>query len=81
MRKNNMKTLLEKEMIVKRYLSGESATKLSDEFEINRGMIYLWITKYEEKGVEGLESQTGKTRKAHKHMGLHFRNLKVELKN
>lgn len=31
MRKNNMKTPEEKEIIVKRYLNGETPTKLADE--------------------------------------------------
>lgn len=50
MSKNNMKSLEEKEIIAKRYLNGESTTKLA----------------YEEKGLDGLTSNTGKVSKHHK---------------
>ena len=40
MKKYNMKMPEEKEKIVKRYLNGESAKKLADEYEIDRGRIY-----------------------------------------
>ena len=43
MRKNNMKTPQEKEIIVKRYLNGESAAKLSDEYEISKKRITLFL--------------------------------------
>lgn len=43
MRKNNMKTPEEKEIIVKRYLCGESATKLSKEYDLDKKRIYEWL--------------------------------------
>ena len=66
----------EKEIIVKRYLSGESTTKLADEFNVSRRRIYYWVKDYEEKGLDGLISNTGKASKRHKNMGLYLRNPK-----
>ena len=57
MSKNNMKSPEEKEIIVKRYLNGESTTKLA----------------YEEKGLDGLISNTGKASKHHKNLELYLR--------
>ena len=73
MKKNNMKTPEEKEIIVKRYINGESATKLANEFNVARRQIYHWIKKYEEKGLDGLISNTGKASTRHKNMGLYLR--------
>mgnify|MGYP001861098017 FL=1 len=50
MKRNNMKTPKGKEIIVKRYINGESTTKLADEFNVCRRQIYRWIKNYEEKG-------------------------------
>ena len=58
--KNIMRTPEEKERIVKRYFNGESPQKLSKEIGASRRLIYSWINKYEEKGIEGLKSKTGK---------------------
>ena len=49
MSKNNMKSPREKEIIVKRYLDGESTTKLAAKFNVSRRRIYHWIKDYEEK--------------------------------
>ena len=76
MSKNNMKSPEEKEIIVKRYLNGESTTKLADEFNVSRRRIYYWVKDYEEKGLDGLISNTGKASKRHKNMGLYLRNPK-----
>ena len=76
MSKNNMKLPEEKEIIVKRYLDGKSTTKLADEFNVFRREIYYWIKDYEEKGLDGLISNTGKASKHHKNMGLYFRKPK-----
>ena len=79
MRKNNMKKPEEKEIIVKRYFCGESVAKLASEYEIGVRQIYHWINKYQENGIEGLKSNTGKCSKSHEHMGLHFRKPKNKL--
>lgn len=71
-----MKTPEEKEEIIKRFLNGESATKLADELQFSKRIIYRWLKKYNEKGLDGLKSQTGKSSKHHEHMGLHLRKPK-----
>ena len=53
MKKNNMRTPEEKEQIVKRYLDGETAVNLTREFNLPNKLIYRWINKYMEFGIEG----------------------------
>ena len=79
MRKNNMKTPEEKEKIVKRFLSGESATKLSKEYNLDKKRIYEWLKKYEKDGINGLKSQTGKTRYKNPNAWLHLRKPKNKI--
>ena len=79
MRKNNMKKPEEKEIIVNKYLNGESIRKLASEYEIGVRQIYHWINKYQENGLEGLKSNTGKAPNHHKHMGLHLRKPKNKI--
>lgn len=74
-----MKTPEEKEIIVKRYLAGETPTKLADEYEINKRRIYIWSKKYQESGIKGLVSNTGKHSSSSNHMGLHFRKPKNKI--
>ena len=49
-----------KENIVKRYLKGESAGKLAKEFNTTDVVIRRWAHKYEDNGLSGLKSETGK---------------------
>ena len=79
MRKNNMKKPEEKELIVKKYFNGESVKKLANEYEIGVRQIYHWINKYQESGLEGLKSQTGKARYSNPHAGLHLRKPKNKI--
>ena len=74
-----MKTPEEKEKIVKRFLSGESATKLSKEYNLDKKRIYEWLKKYEKDGINGLKSQTGKTRYKNPNAGLHLRKPKNKI--
>ena len=74
--KNNMLSANEKEKIVKKYLSGESPTKLSKEYNFAKRQLYYWVEKYQNNGVDGLKSNTGKSSKHHKHMGLYLRKPK-----
>ena len=60
-KKNTMRTPEEKEKIVLEYLSGKAGYRaVADAYGIDRSNFYLWITKYQESGIEGLRSQTGK---------------------
>ena len=79
MRKNNMKKPEEKEIIVKRYLNSESVQKLASEYEIGVRQIYHWINKYQEKGLEGLKSKTGKAKYKNPHAGLYLRKPKNKI--
>ena len=71
-----MKTPEEKEKIIKRYFNGESIKKLANEYGIGNRQIYHWVNKYEENGLEGLKSQTGKAKYSNPHAGLHLRKPK-----
>ena len=75
--KNIMRTPEEKERIVKRYFNGESPQKLSKEIGASRRLIYSWINKYEEKGIEGLKSKTGKNNNFN--TGLYLRKPKNKI--
>ena len=77
MRKNNMKTPEEKEKIIKRYLNGENIAELVREYQIGHKIIYKWLKKYEENGIDGLKSNTGK----HKSLnaGLHLKKPKNKI--
>ena len=77
--KNKMRTPEEKEIIIKRYLNGESVSKLAREIETDRARIYKWIKKYKTEGIEGLKSQIGKTKFSHKNMGIHLRKPKNKI--
>ena len=74
--KNEMRTPEEKEIIVKEYLNGETATKLTNKYNLPNKLIYRWIKKYENNGLEGLKSQTGKAKYNNPHAGLHLRKPK-----
>ena len=74
-----MKTPEEKEKIVKRYLSGEPATKLSKEYNLDKKRIYEWLKKYEKAGINGLKSQTGKARYKNPNAGLHLKKPKNKI--
>lgn len=59
--KNKRWTPEEKERIVKRYFEGEiSRTQLAKEEKVTDSMLHQWIKNYENEGIEGLISKTGK---------------------
>jgi len=78
-RKNNMLSQEIKEIIIKKYKNGESIIKLSKEYNFARQQFYVWLSKYERDGIEGLKSNTGKKSKNHPHMGLHLRKPKNKI--
>ncbi len=79
MRKNNMKSPEEKEMILKRYLNGESIKKLASEYDIAMRIIYRWNDKYQKNGLEGLISNTGRSKYKNPHAGIHLRKPKNKI--
>lgn len=70
MDKKKMRSADEKFEIVQRYLNGESRSELSSELNVNARLITKWARKFEEGGIEALESKTGKTKtKGNPHIG------------
>ena len=57
---NIMRAPKEKEKIVKEYLNGETEVKLRNKYDLPSKMLYKWLKKYEEEGLNGLKSKTGK---------------------
>ena len=56
-----MRTAEEKEKIVLEYLNGKAGYgTVARSHGIARGRFYVWIRKYQESGIDGLRSQTGK---------------------
>ena len=70
---NNMKNPKEKEIIVKKYINGESPIKLSLEYNINVGRLFAWRKKYEKEGINGLISNTGKHPSKQGNKGIYLR--------
>ena len=59
--KNNMRTLKEKEKIVLEYLNSNVGYRvIARNYDINPGLFSVWIKKYREKGIDGLNSSIGK---------------------
>lgn len=67
-----------KEIIIKRYLSGESPMMLSKEYDFTRQHFYVWLNKYQEKGIDGLKSNTGKNSNC-ENRGLYLRKPKNKI--
>ena len=63
-RKNTMRSPEEKEAIVLEYLNDKhtSYRKTADKYGIPQRIFRIWIKKYREQGIDGLRSQTGKTK-------------------
>ena len=76
--KNEMRTPEEKEIIIKRYLNGETAVKLTNEYDLPNKIIYKWIKKYAENGIDGLKSNTGKSKGGNKGLAKRKPKNKIE---
>ena len=63
-RKNTMRSPEEKETIVLEYLNDKhpSCRKTADKYGISKRLFEIWIKKYQEQGIDGLRSQTGKVK-------------------
>ena len=78
MRKNNMRTQEEKEIILKEYLSGETGIrKIERKYNINHSVIYGWLENYKKSGINGLKSNTGKHKNPN--AGLHLKRPKNKI--
>src|SRR5574344_236302 len=74
---NNMRSPKEKEKIVKYYLSGHGIADTLKKYNIEHPYtFYRWLKKYQDNGLEGLESKTGKNSTTSKYKGIHLRKPK-----
>ena len=73
---NNMRTPKEKEKILKDYLNGASISTIVKKYKVRDFLIYRWLKKYNENGIDGLKSKTGKHSSSHKHKGIYLRKPK-----
>ena len=58
--KNRMRTPKEKVKIINDYYSGTGIMEIERKYNISDSVFYKWIKKYEEHGIEGLKSNSGK---------------------
>lgn len=78
-KKKILRTAEEKEKTVKRYLAGESATKIANEIDTSDDVIRKWVQKYNSEGIDGLKSKTGKHSNTSKNSGLYLRKPKNKI--
>lgn len=78
-KKKILRTAEEKEKAVKRYLAGESATKIANEIDTSDDVIRKWVQKYNSEGIDGLKSKTGKHSNTSKNSGLYLRKPKNKI--
>lgn len=78
-KKKILRTAEEKEKAVKRYLAGESATKIANEIDTSDDVIRKWVQKYNFEGIDGLKSKTGKHSNTSKNSGLYLRKPKNKI--
>lgn len=76
---NNMRSSKEKERIVKYYLSGHSLSETMKKYNIEHDTtFYRWLKKYQENGIESLQSKTGKKTGGNKGIGKRKPKNKIE---
>ena len=76
---NNMRSSKEKEKIVKYYMSGHSLSETKKKYNIEHAMtFYRWLRKYQENGLESLQSKTGKKTGGNKGIGNKKPKNKIE---
>ena len=74
---NNMRSVKEKEKIIKFYLSGHGLAETKRKYSIEHDVVfYRWLRKYQNEGIDGLISKTGKHISKSTHKGLHLRKPK-----
>lgn len=75
---NRMRTPEEKEKILKDYLNGMGISAIVKKYHVRDFMIYRWLKKYKEEGLEGLKSKTGKSVGRYKGIGRKKPKNKIE---
>ena len=79
-RKNNMRSPKEKEQIILEYYAGNiGRNEICRKYNITTEVFRRWRKKYDENGIDGLKSNTGKVSKNHIHTGLHLRKPKNKI--
>ena len=76
----NMRTPEEKEKILKEFYFGEiGRNEICRKYEISTSTLRKWRENYENNGLEGLKSNTGKACKNNKNIGIHLRKPKNKI--
>ena len=75
---NKMRSPEEKEKILKEYLNGTGISVIVKKYQVRDFLIYRWLKKYNEKGIEGLESKTGTLKGGYKGIGKRKPKNKIE---
>ena len=75
--KSIMRTPEEKIQIINDYYSGTGIMEIERKYNLSDSSFYKWKNEYEEKGIDGLKSKTGKTK--HPNFGLHLRKPKNKI--
>ncbi len=76
--KNVMRTPKEKEKIILEYYSGETGrNEICRKYNITQELFRRWRIKYDEYGLDGLKSKTGKH--SNPHAGLHLKKTKNKI--
>ena len=89
---NNMRTPKEKEKILKEFYSGKMGrNEICRKYKIATSTLRDWRKKYDEFGIEGLKSQTGRKKGGNKGQGarkpksyeeeLKLKIMKLEIEN
>lgn len=82
-KKNVSRTPEEKEKIVLDILNGKLGMRPTEKtYGISHSVIYKWIKKYQESGIDGLKSQTGRLKgpnKGRPKKGTEIEELKKQL--
>lgn len=63
---SNMRTIKEKEIIIKDYLSGTGMREIERKYLVRNAQVYQWLERYKKNGIEGLKSNTGKSKGGNK---------------
>lgn len=73
-----MRTPEEKEKIIKEYIQGKDGfRKICEKYNLSTSVLWRWVRKYEENGINNLKSNTGK-HKNH-NAGLYLRKPKNKI--
>src|SRR5574344_1172715 len=75
---SNMRTIKEKEVIIKDYLSGTGIAEIERKYLVRNAQVYRWLERYKRYGIEGLKSNTGKSKGGNKGIGARKPKNKIE---